>query len=94
MAGDTCVLWIYADRYGLELSRRRCAFKAISFSLSLADDGCGGTVTLLPQMTILSVGNGEDDYSCVRIFNDDARVVGTMRRSPAGEVSWYDVIKL
>ncbi len=88
------MLWVYADRYGVELSGRRHTFKATSFSRSLADDGRRGTVTLHPETKVLGVGSGADDYSCVRIFNDDGCVVGTLKRSPAGEVAWHEATRL
>lgn len=90
----TAMLWIYADKYGLDLSERRRTFKATSFSQSLTDDGRTGRVTLHPEAIVLGVGSGPDDYSCVRIFNDDGTVVGTMKRSPAGEVAWIDAIRV
>jgi hypothetical protein len=92
--GEECMLWIYADRYGLELARRRRTFKAASFSRALADNGRSGIVTLHPETTALRVGSDPDDYSCVRIFNDDGTVIGTMKRSPAGEVAWHGAIRL
>jgi hypothetical protein len=34
------------------------------------------------------VGDGADDYQCVRVFREDGLIIGTMSRSAAGEVSW------
>jgi hypothetical protein len=82
------MLWVYADRYLLDLPDRRTSFKAVSFSHALADDGRSGTLTLYPQAHVLRVGDGADDYQCVRVFREDGLIIGTMSRSAAGEVSW------
>jgi hypothetical protein len=82
------MLWVCADRYGLELDERQRTFKAVSFSPALADDRRSGTVTLYPGIAVLNVGSSEEDYSCVRLFDEAGRVIGAMRRSPGGEVTW------
>lgn len=83
------MLWIHADRYGLDAAERRRTFKAMSFSPWLSNDGLSGTLTLHPEVTVLNVGSSADDYKCVRVFAEDGRIIGTMRRSPAGEVTWH-----
>ncbi len=83
------MLWVYADRYGNASPQRRHTFKAISFSHTLSGDRSRGTITLYPEARVLSVGNGADDYSCVRVFDEGGRVAGTMARIFAGEVVWH-----
>lgn len=82
------MLWIYAYRYGLELSGRCRTFKAASFSFELSDDRQSGMVILFPGSRALAVGGGMEDYHCVRVFDHEGLVKGTMSRSPAGEVRW------
>lgn len=82
------MLWVFADRYGVDPQERRRTCKAASFSYELSDDGRRGFVTLYPAATVLCIGSDTGDYHCVRIFND-GRVIGTMCRSAAGEVFWH-----
>lgn len=82
------MLWIYAYRYGLQPPERCMTFKATSFSHELSDDRQSGTVTLFPGSMDLRVSGSTEDYQCVRIFDHEGLVRGTMARSPSGEVRW------
>jgi hypothetical protein len=86
------MLWVYADRYGIASSDGRHRFKAISFSHALSDDQRSGTITLYPEAKVLNIGAGADDYTCVRIFDEGGRDVGTMVRSFAGKVTWQKAL--
>ena len=86
------MLWVYADRYGIASSDGRQRFKAISFSHTLSDDQRSGTITLYPDSRVLNIGAGADDYTCVRIFDEGGRDVGTMVRTFGGEVTWHKAL--
>lgn len=71
-----------------ELATRRDRYTCSAFSHSLASDCRSGTVTLQPEDRVLRVGFAPNDYESVRIFMEDGRLVGSMRRSPTGFVVW------
>jgi hypothetical protein len=71
-----------------ELATRRDRFTCTAFAPALATDCRSGTITLQPDDRVLTVGFAADDYESVRIFLDDGRLVGAMRRSPTGFVAW------
>lgn len=84
----SAMLWVHAYLHGLDVPEQRHAFKATSFSHALSADRRSGTVTLRPKGQVLTVGSEAHDFQCVRIFDEDGRALGTMSRSPAGEVIW------
>ena len=71
-----------------ELATRRDRYTCSTFTHALASDSRSGTVTLHPDNRVLRVGFAPEDYESVRIFMDDGRLVGSMRRSPTGFVAW------
>lgn len=71
-----------------ELATRRDRYTCSTFTHVLASDGRSGTVTLQPDNRVLRVGFAPDDYESVRIFMEDGRLVGSMRRSSTGFVAW------
>jgi hypothetical protein len=81
---------VFADKATLpvELSTRRDAFTADSFSPTASEDAKSGTVTLRPGARVLRVSNGPDDYELVRVFSDTGQLIGTMRCARDGIVTW------
>lgn len=71
-----------------ELATRRDRYTCSTFTHALASDSRSGTVTLHPDNRVLRVGFAPEDYESVRIFMEDGRLVGSMRRSPTGFVAW------
>ncbi len=71
-----------------ELASRRHRYTCSAFTHALASDCRSGTVTLQPHNQVLRVGFAPDDYESVRIFLEDGRLVGSMRRSATGFVAW------
>ena len=71
-----------------EPAPRRERYICSTFTHSLTSDARSGTVTLQPDNRVLQVGFAPDDYESVRIFMEDGRLVGSMRRSQTGFVVW------
>ena len=71
-----------------QLATRRDRYKCSSFTHALALHQRSGTVTLNPENRVLVVGGNPDDYESIRVFAEDGTVVGWMRRSTDGTVSW------
>ena len=84
------VFTVFADGYGpqRELAERRQSFTARSVSHDISHDRRHGVVVLRPQGVILRVGSDADDYQRIRILDSRGTVVGTLRCSADGEVSW------
>ena len=84
------MLTVLASDHGdpQELATRRDRYTCSAFTHSLASDCRSGTVTLEPDSRLLRVGFARDDYESVRIFMEDGKLVGSMRRSPTGFVVW------
>jgi len=71
-----------------ELASRRDRYTCAAFTHILATDCRSGTITLQPDNRVLRVGFAPADYESVRIFMEDGRLVGSMRRSATGFVAW------
>jgi hypothetical protein len=84
------MLTVLASGHGdsQELASRRDRYTCAAFSHALASDCRSGTVVLEPDNRILRIGFAPADYESVRIFLEDGRLVGSMRRLATGFVAW------
>jgi hypothetical protein len=71
-----------------ELASRRDRYICSAFTQVLASDCRSGTITLQPENRVLRVGFAPNDYESVRIFLEDGKLVGSMRRLGTGFVTW------
>ena len=71
-----------------ELANRRDRYTCSAFTHALASDCRSGTVILEPENRVLRIGFAPADYESVRIFLEDGRLVGSMRRLATGFVAW------
>lgn len=84
------IFTIFADRYGpaAELAGLRQSFTAAAVSHAVSVDRRHGIVTLAPEGTTLRVGSEADEYERIRVVERSLGLVGTMRCSSDGMVTW------
>jgi hypothetical protein len=89
-AASELTFTVFADRYGpaVELPGLRQSFTATSVSHAISVDHRHGIVTIAPGGATLRVGSDEDEYERVRVVERSMGLVGVMRCSPDGMVSW------